>query len=87
MSIQNIFFVHFHSTAGRYGVASGTGNLYIRSVRSEDSLKKFSCEILNILTGERKLSDHVFLTIKGESRSGDRERELLIMSYITIPSI
>lgn len=56
----------FFLTGGRYIVTSGTGDLYIRNVRSEDSMKRFSCLTVNSLTGEKKLSDPIYL--KGNGR-------------------
>lgn len=47
-------------------VSSGTGDLYIRSVKSDDNTKKFSCQTTNVLSGERKLSEPVYLSIKGK---------------------
>lgn len=45
---------------------SGSIDLCIRVVRPEDAAKKFSCLATNILTGERKLSEVVSLSIKGK---------------------
>ncbi|XP_055385270.1 cell adhesion molecule Dscam2 isoform X2 [Condylostylus longicornis] len=50
--------------AGRYVVLSSSGDLYIRSVRSEDAIVKFSCLTTNTLSGERQRSDSVSLTFK-----------------------
>lgn len=54
-------------TGGRYIVTSGNVDLCIRVVRPEDASKKFTCLTTNTLTGERKLSDVVMLSIKGMS--------------------
>lgn len=51
--------------AGRYAVVAGSGDLHIRAVRQEDSGRKFVCLVSNVLNGERKQSDAVFLTVKG----------------------
>lgn len=53
-------------TAGRYVVLAASGDLYVRSVRSEDGLMKFSCLVTNTLNGERQRSDAVMLQVKGE---------------------
>ncbi|KAL7024043.1 hypothetical protein ACKWTF_012881 [Chironomus riparius] len=50
--------------SGRYIVTSGNVDLCIRVVRPEDASKKFTCLTTNTLTGERKLSDVVMLSIK-----------------------
>lgn len=54
-------------SAGRYFVTSGTGDLYIRSVKADDNLKKFSCQTMNKISRERKISEPVYLTIKGKN--------------------
>ena len=59
----NILYCKF--TAGRYVVLSSSGDLYIRAIRSEDALMKFSCLTTNTLSGERQRSDSVSLTFKG----------------------
>lgn len=51
---------------GRYIVSTANGDLYVRSVRAEDGLKRFSCMTINSLTGERKSSDSVLLSVRGE---------------------
>lgn len=53
-------------TGGRYIVTSGNGDLCIRNVRPDDALKRFTCMATNSLTGERKLSEAVSLSIKGK---------------------
>lgn len=53
------------TAAGRYAVVAGTGDLHIRAVRQEDGTKKFVCLVSNVLNGERKQSDAVFLSTKG----------------------
>lgn len=58
--------VYDFRTAGRYVVLSASGDLYVRSVRSEDALTKFSCLVTNTLNGERQRSDAVTLQVKGE---------------------
>lgn len=55
------------NTGGRYIVTSGNIDLCIRVVRPEDASKTFSCLTTNTLTGERKRSDSVMLSIKGKS--------------------
>lgn len=62
-----IFIFSFH-LAGRYAVISGSGNLHVRSVRSDDGVTKFACMTINVLSGERKKSDGVFLSVKGKSQ-------------------
>lgn len=59
--IKELFFF----SAGRYAVISGSGDLHIRSVKPDDSLNKFSCVTINSLNGERRLSDAVYLSVKG----------------------
>lgn len=59
---KKIFF-----TAGRYAITSSNGDLHIRTVKSEDGRTKFSCLTTNTLSGERKISDSVYLSIKGKS--------------------
>lgn len=54
------------NTDGRYIVMSGSNDLYIRNVRTDDAVKRFSCVTINSLTGERKISETVLLTIKGD---------------------
>lgn len=71
--VTYIFYVIL--LAGRYVVTSGTGDLYIRSVKSDDNTKKFSCQTTNILSGERKLSEPVYLSIKGKLRHYPKEIE------------
>lgn len=46
-------------------MTSTTGDLYIRSVKSEDNLKKFACQTFNKITRERKISEAVHLSVKG----------------------
>jgi Down syndrome cell adhesion molecule len=53
-------------TGGRYIIMSGNIDLCIRIVRPDDAAKKFSCLTTNTLTGERKLSDVISLSIKGK---------------------
>lgn len=48
----------------RYIVSSPTGDLCIRNVNIDDRQKQFSCVSTDILTGERKISTSVFLSIK-----------------------
>lgn len=52
---------------GRIVMTYGTGELHIRSARTEDGLPKYSCLTLHSLTQERKRSDPAMLTIIGES--------------------
>ncbi|XP_031617665.1 Down syndrome cell adhesion molecule-like protein Dscam2 isoform X3 [Contarinia nasturtii] len=49
---------------GRYFMTSTIGDLYIRSVKSDDNLKKFSCQTMNKITKERKISEPVQLSAK-----------------------
>lgn len=51
---------------GRYFVTSGTGDLYIRNVRPDDNLKKIACQTTNKISRERKLSEPVYLSVKGQ---------------------
>lgn len=44
---------------------SGHADLCIRNVRPDDATKRFTCMTTNTLTGERKLSEAVSLSIKG----------------------
>lgn len=62
---SNFWFI----TGGRYIVTSGHGDLFIRSVRPDDAMKRFSCLTTNSLTGERKLSESVALSIKGKQKA------------------
>lgn len=61
----HIFFYILIKPGGRYFVTSGTGDLYIRSVKIDDKLKMFSCQTMNKVTRERKISEPVYLSIKG----------------------
>lgn len=54
-----------YHTAGRFAVVSGTGQLHIRAVRPDDGTKKFSCLVSNVLNGERRQSEAVYLSVKG----------------------
>lgn len=58
-------FARARWAAGRYAVVAGSGDLHIRAVRQEDSGRKFVCLVANVLNGERRQSDPVFLTVKG----------------------
>jgi hypothetical protein len=49
-------------------VTNGYGDLFVRNVRSEDSLKQFSCLAANSLTGERQQSEGIMLSIKGKKQ-------------------
>lgn len=60
----NILCAYFF-LAGRYFMTSSTGELYIRSVKADDNLKKFACQTTNKITRERKISEPVQLSIKG----------------------
>lgn len=53
-------------SAGRYFVTSGTRDLYIRSVKADDNLKKFACQTTNKISRERKVSEPVHLSVKGK---------------------
>ncbi|XP_035786671.1 Down syndrome cell adhesion molecule-like protein Dscam2 isoform X3 [Anopheles albimanus] len=48
----------------RYVVTTPGGELCIRNVNEEDRLKRFSCVTVDTLTGERKTSEAVLLTLK-----------------------
>ncbi|XP_051862940.1 cell adhesion molecule Dscam2 isoform X2 [Drosophila albomicans] len=48
----------------RYVVLATTGDLYFRSVRSEDGHVKFNCLVTNTLNGDRQQSDDVTLQVK-----------------------
>lgn len=61
-----LFQLNYICAAGRYAVIAATGDLHIRIVKSDDSLQKFSCVAVNILNGERRMSDAVYLSVKGE---------------------
>lgn len=61
----NAFLLCVFYLAGRYFVTSSTGDLYIRSVKADDNLKKFACQTTNRITRERKISEPVHLSIKG----------------------
>lgn len=66
MTLVNAFIV-----AGRYVVLATTGDLYFRTVRSEDGLLKFNCVVTNILNGERQSSDEVTLQVKRKMKYWD----------------
>ncbi|XP_073816744.1 Down syndrome cell adhesion molecule 3 isoform X3 [Musca autumnalis] len=55
--------------AGRYVVLSASGDLYIRTVRTEDSLVKYSCLVTNTLNGDRQRSEAVMLQVKELSKN------------------
>lgn len=46
-------------------VLATSGDFYVRSVRSEDSLVKYSCLVTNTLNGDRQRSDEVMLQVIG----------------------
>uniref|UniRef100_A0A1S4GPA3 Uncharacterized protein n=1 Tax=Anopheles gambiae TaxID=7165 RepID=A0A1S4GPA3_ANOGA len=48
----------------RYVVTTPGGELCIRNVNEEDRLKRFSCVTVDTLTGERKTSEAILLTLK-----------------------
>ncbi|XP_061401537.1 cell adhesion molecule DSCAML1-like, partial [Musca vetustissima] len=54
---------------GRYVVLSASGDLYIRTVRTEDSLVKYSCLVTNTLNGDRQRSEAVKLQVKELSKN------------------
>lgn len=64
--LKFIDFIILNVSGGRFIVTHGTGDLYIRNIRPEDGLKRFACATSNSLTGERKLSESISLTIKGD---------------------
>ncbi|XP_023034507.1 Down syndrome cell adhesion molecule-like protein Dscam2 isoform X1 [Drosophila willistoni] len=66
---EEILLPDLSDVAGRYVVLAASGDLYIRSVRSEDGLMKFSCLVTNTLNGERQRSDAVTLQIKELSKN------------------
>lgn len=70
--------VYLYYLAGRYFVTSSTGDLYIRSVKADDNLKKFACQTTNRITRERKISEPVHLSIKG--------RHFIQYPYSKLPS-
>lgn len=51
--------------AGRY-FTSSTGDLYIRTVKADDNLKKIACQTTNKISKERKISEPVHLSVKGK---------------------
>lgn len=57
------------AAAGRYVVLAASGDLYVRSVRSEDGLVKLSCLVTNTLNGDRQRSEAVMLQVKGKAKS------------------
>lgn len=65
-------------TAGRYVVLAASGDLYVRSVRAEDGLMKFSCLVTNTLNGERQRSDAVMLQVKGKL---EKRRRVILQIY------
>ncbi|KAH8382248.1 hypothetical protein KR009_002562, partial [Drosophila setifemur] len=66
---EEILLPDLSDVAGRYVVLAASGDLYVRSVRSEDSLMKFSCLVTNTLNGERQRSDAVMLQVKELSKN------------------
>ncbi|KPU80416.1 uncharacterized protein Dana_GF18608, isoform B [Drosophila ananassae] len=66
---EEILLPDLSDVAGRYVVLSASGDLYVRSVRSEDALTKFSCLVTNTLNGERQRSDAVTLQVKELSKN------------------
>lgn len=54
-----------YSAGSRNMVLATSGDLYVRSVRSEDSLVKYSCLVTNTLNGDRQRSDEVMLQVIG----------------------
>lgn len=70
-------------------MTSGSVDLCIRSVRPDDATKKFSCLTTNTLTGERKASDVVSLSIKGSYKSvvGDGVRSLVKNKFYEISTL
>lgn len=61
--MSELFFL-----AGRYVVLSASGDLYVRSIRSEDALVKYSCLVSNTLNGDRQRSEAVTLQVKGKKK-------------------
>ncbi|XP_017047144.1 Down syndrome cell adhesion molecule-like protein Dscam2 isoform X1 [Drosophila ficusphila] len=66
---EEILLPDLSDVAGRYVVLAASGDLYVRSVRSEDGLMKFSCLVTNTLNGERQRSDAVMLQVKELSKN------------------
>ncbi|CAD6994274.1 unnamed protein product, partial [Ceratitis capitata] len=66
---EEILLPDLSDVAGRYVVLSSHGDLYIRSVRTEDSLVKFSCLVTNTLNGEKQRSDAIMLQVKELSKN------------------
>ncbi|XP_039965640.1 Down syndrome cell adhesion molecule-like protein Dscam2 isoform X1 [Bactrocera tryoni] len=66
---EEILLPDLSDVAGRYVVLSSYGDLYIRSVRTEDSLVKFSCLVTNTLNGEKQRSDAIMLQVKELSKN------------------
>lgn len=61
---------------GRYFVTSGTGDLYIRSIKLDDNLKKFACQTTNKISREQKMSEPVLLSVKGMLLLSIRKKRL-----------
>ncbi|KAH8340543.1 hypothetical protein KR059_000756, partial [Drosophila kikkawai] len=66
---EEILLPDLSDVAGRYVVLAASGDLYVRSVRTEDGLMKFSCLVTNTLNGERQRSDAVMLQVKELSKN------------------
>uniref|UniRef100_A0A1A9UEN6 Ig-like domain-containing protein n=1 Tax=Glossina austeni TaxID=7395 RepID=A0A1A9UEN6_GLOAU len=66
---DEILLPDLSDVAGRYVVLSTSGDLYVRSVRTEDSLVKYSCLATNTLNGDRQRSDAVMLQVKELSQN------------------
>ncbi|XP_016950327.1 cell adhesion molecule Dscam2 isoform X1 [Drosophila biarmipes] len=66
---EEILLPDLSDVAGRYVVLAASGDLYVRSVRAEDGLMKFSCLVTNTLNGERQRSDAVMLQVKELSKN------------------
>ncbi|XP_033149971.1 Down syndrome cell adhesion molecule-like protein Dscam2 isoform X2 [Drosophila busckii] len=66
---EEILLPDLSDVAGRYVVLAASGDLYVRTVRTEDGLVKFSCLVTNTLNGERQRSDAVVLQVKELSKN------------------
>ncbi|XP_017969064.1 Down syndrome cell adhesion molecule-like protein Dscam2 isoform X1 [Drosophila navojoa] len=66
---EEILLPELSDVAGRYVVLAASGDLYVRSVRSEDGLVKLSCLVTNTLNGDRQRSEPVMLQVKELSKN------------------
>ncbi|KAH8408036.1 hypothetical protein KR222_011729 [Zaprionus bogoriensis] len=49
---------------GRHIVLAGSGDLFVRSIRFEDSLVKYSCLVTNTLNGDCQRSEEIMLQVR-----------------------